>query len=211
MRVNVLGNGDSAGLFKRGTPGKLLVCNMPPFEIPRKEVHATCMVDYKMMMALAQGKVKLDMYDWVLGNRPRHWMEMNPAFYLKYSPCIKGFHLHVPPYAKLPGQSEAQAATNYSCGHMAMDYAARKMGATEIHIYGFDSMFETNLNSFTDLILESDRSSQNTHRLAGNWRPVFKGFFQEFNNVKFYLHHTHDRVKFPIPNNVEIVVEGKKK
>lgn len=210
MRVNVLGNGNSAGLFKRGQPGKLLVCNMPPFEIPRNEVHATCMVDYKMMMALAKGQVKLDMYDWVLGNRPRHWMEMNPAFYMKYSGCIKTFHTHVPPYAQLPGQSPQQAATNYSCGHMALDYACRKMKAEEVHVYGFDSMFETNLESFTDLLLESDRSTQNTHRLANNWRPIWGKFFTEFKDTKFFIHHTHDRIKFGAPSNVEIVVEKTK-
>ena len=63
MRVNVLGNGDHAYMFERGQSGKLLICNMPPFEIPKREVHATCMVDFKMMKALADGLVKLDMYD----------------------------------------------------------------------------------------------------------------------------------------------------
>ena len=74
MRVNVLGNGDNAGIFKRGTKGKLLICNMPPFEITRNEVFATVMVDFKMMNALTKGHIKLDMYDWILGNRPRQWM-----------------------------------------------------------------------------------------------------------------------------------------
>jgi len=207
MRVNVLGNGDNAGLFKRGTEGKLLICNMPPFEIPKNEVHATCMVDYKMMKALSEGKVRLDMYDWILGNRPRHWMELAPAFYLKYSQNVKGFHLHIPEYAMLPGQDQAQAATNYSCGHMAVDYACRKMKATEVHIYGFDSIFETNLRSFTDLLLESDRSPQNTHRIASNWRPVFTYLFNEFPDTKFYLHHKHDKLKIPVGDNVKVIVE----
>lgn len=211
MRWNILGNGDNSSLYKRGTEGSLLICNMPPFEIPRKEVYATCMVDYKMMMALARGEVKLDMYDWILGNRPRHWMEMNPTFYMKYSQNVKGFHLHVPEYAKLTGQTRSQAATNYSCGHMALDYACRVKNATEIHVYGFDSMFDTNIRSFTDLLLESDRSAQNTHRIANNWRPVWQGFFKEFSNVKFYLHHVHDKLKFPVGSNVEVVVEEKKK
>ena len=48
MRWNVLGNGDHAYMFERGTEGKLLICNMPPFEIPNREVFATCMVDFKM-------------------------------------------------------------------------------------------------------------------------------------------------------------------
>lgn len=209
MRVNVLGNGDHAYMFKRGTEGKLLICNMPPFEIPNSEVHATCMVDYKMMHALWKGEIKLDMYDWVLGTRPRHWMEMNPAFYLKYSQKIKAFHQHVPEYAELPGQNRAQATTNYSCGHMAVDYACRKMKATEVHIYGFDSMFDTSLRSYTDLLLESDRSPQNTHRLANNWRPVFSNLFKEFDNVQFKLYHSHDRLQFPKGDNVEIIIGEK--
>ena len=207
MRWNVLGNGDHAYQFERGTEGKLLICNMPPFEVPNTEVFATCMVDYKMMGALAEGKIQLDMYDWILGTRPRHWMEMNPAFYMKYAQKIKAMHTHVPEYAQLQGQNPNQAATNYSCGHMAVDYACRVKGATEVHIYGFDSMFDTTLRSYTDLLLESDRSNENTFRLANNWRPVWTGLFAEFDKTEFFLYHSHDRIKFPIGNNVTIKVE----
>lgn len=210
MRVNVLGNGDHAYMFERGTKGKLLVCNMPPFEIPRNEVHATVMVDFKMMKALSEGMVKLDMYDWVLGTRPRKWMEMQPSFYLKYSQNIKAFHQHVPKYAQLPGQTVMQAATNYSCGHLAVDYACRAMRAEEVHIYGFDSIFEMDLRSSTDLILESDRGLQNTHRLASNWRPIFTMMFREFKNVQFYLYHSHKNIKIEIPDNVSIITGEEK-
>lgn len=210
MRVNVLGNGDHAYMFKRGTKGKLLVCNMPPFEIPRNEVHATVMVDFKMMKALSEGQVRLDMYDWVLGTRPRKWMEMQPSFYLKYSQNIKAFHQHIPSYAQLPGQTVAQAATNYSCGHLAVDYASRAMRAEEVHIYGFDSMFEMDLRSSTDLILESDRGLANTHRLASNWRPIFTMMFKEFKNVQFYLYHSHKNIKIEIPDNVTIITGEEK-
>ncbi len=209
MRWNILGNGDNAFRFERGTEGKLLICNMPPFEIPNNEVFATCMVDYKMMLALANGHIKLDMYDWILGTRPRHWMEMQPAFYLKYAQKIKAMHTHIPSYAKLQGQNEAQAATNYSCGHMAVDYACRVQKATEVHIYGFDSMFDTSLRSYTDLLLESDRSSQNTHRLANNWRPIWTKMFEEFDKTTFFLYHSHSKLKFPVGDNVKIVVEKK--
>ena len=210
MRVNVLGNGDHAYQFQRGTEGKLLICNMPPFEIPSNEVHATCMVDFKMMLALANGHIKLDMYDWVLGTRPRQWMEMQPSFYLKYATKIKAMHTHVPSYAKLEGQNEGQAATNYSCGHMAVDYACRVMKADEVHIYGFDSMFDTSLRSYTDLLLESDRSAENTYRLANNWRPIWTKMFEEFDSTKFFLYHSHDKIKFPIGDNVNIVITEKK-
>jgi len=209
MRVNVLGNGDHAYMFERGQSGKLLICNMPPFEIPKREVHATCMVDFKMMKALADGLVKLDMYDWVLGTRPRRWMEMQPNFYLKYSQNIKGFHQHIPSYAQLPGQTEGQAATNYSCGHMAVDYACRTMRADEVHIYGFDSIFDMSLLSSTDLILESDRGTQNTYRLANNWRPIWTHMFTEFKGVNFYLYHSHNKIKINIPDNVSIITGEK--
>jgi hypothetical protein len=210
MRWNVLGNGDHAHMYKRGTEGKLLICNMPPFEIPTNEVFATCMVDYKMMLALAENRIKLDMYDWILGTRPRHWMEMQPQFYLRYAQKIKAMHTVVPEYAKLDGQNSIQAATNYSCGHMGVDYACRVQKASEVHIYGFDSMFDTSLRSYTDLLLESDRSSQNTHRLANNWRPIWTKMFEEFDNTQFFLYHSHDRIKFPIGDNVNIIVEEKK-
>lgn len=210
MRVNVLGNGDNAGIFQRGTEGKLLICNMPPFAIPRNEVHATCMVDFKMMMALQKGEIQLDMYDWVLGTRPKVWMEKSGTFYMKYSHLIKGFHLEVPKYADAGTGNPQVAATNFSCGHMAVHYACKKMKATEVHIYGFDSIFDMNLSSFTDLLLESDRSTNNTVRIAGNWRPIWTKMFEEFKDTKFYLYHIHDNIKIPIPENVEVVVKRRK-
>jgi hypothetical protein len=211
-RVNVLGNGPSSGtVFKRGTPGKLLICNMPPFEIPRREVHATCMVDFKMMKALQEGHIQLDMYDWVLGNRPKIWMEQSGTFYMKYSHLIKGFHLDIPQYAvNLAGGNGGQAATDWSCGHMAVHYACRRMKAEEVHIYGFDSIFDLDLTSFTDLILESDRGTLNTHRLANNWRPLWPELFKEFPTTTFHLYHIHDNIKIPTTDNVKIHVIRKK-
>jgi hypothetical protein len=202
MRVNVLGNGDHSFLYKRGAEGKLLICNMPPFAIPPNEVHASCMVDFKMMAALTEGHFRLDQYDWVLGTRPRKWMEMQPHFYLKYSQNIRGFWQRVPEYAG--------NATNFSCGHMAVDYACGKMKATEVHIYGFDSIFDLNLRSATDLILSSDRSENNSFRIANNWRPIWPELFKEYSDVKFYLYHSHDKSKVELPENVEVIIKTKK-
>jgi hypothetical protein len=101
------------------------------------------------------------------------------------------------------------AATNFNCGHMAVHYACNKMKAEEVHIYGFDSIFDMNLESFTDLLLESDRSTPNTVRLANNWRPIWTSMFNEFPNTKFVLHHSHDNIKIEIPDNVEISVDRK--
>ena len=101
MKVNVLGNGDHATMFERGSSGLLLVCNMPPMELDKEEVYGSCMVDFKMMTALQDKSVQLDMYDWILGTRPRRWMEKNPTFYMKYAQNIKGFHTYLPTYANL--------------------------------------------------------------------------------------------------------------
>ena len=208
-RINILGNGDSAGMFQRGTKGRLLVCNMPPFEITRKEVFATCMVDFKMMNALTKGEIQLDMYDWMLGNRPRKWMEMRPDFYLRYAQCIKGFYQHVPQYAVINGEVN-MAATNFNCGHLAVHYACNKMLAEEVHLYGFDSLFDMNIRSFTDLLLESDRSANNTNKLANNWRIVWEGVFAEFKNVNFVLHHGHDKLKIKVGDHVQVETHSKK-
>ena len=201
-RINVLGNGNHAGLFQRGTEGTLLICNMPPMELPPSEVFATCMVDYKMMQALWKGQFALDQYDWILGTRPRHWMQMQGSFYMKYASCIKGFYEVVPEYAG--------NATNFNCGHFAVHYACNKMNANEVHIYGFDSIFEMDLTSWTDTILHSDRETQNTVRLANNWRPIWTHMFNEFPDTKFVLYHSHDNIKIPISDNVEIVVKTSK-
>ena len=85
------------------------------------------------------------------------------------------------------------------------------MKATEVHIYGFDSLFDMNLESFTDLILESDRSTPNTVRLNDNWRHVWIGMFNEFDDVTFHLYYGHDKIKIPIPDNVKINVVTKKR
>ena len=211
MKVNLIGNGDNAGLFKRREDGTFptgtnVVCNMPPIDMLSMEVYASVMVDFKMMIALDEGKIDLGKYDWILGNRPRRWMEQKPSFYLKYAQNVKGFHTYVPKYAQLPGHKLEEAATNYSCGHVAADYVCRIMKATEVHMYGFDSMFDMNLASYTDNFLVSDRSALNVHRMASNWRPIWTKFFTEFKDTKFVIHHSHADIKMILPENVTVEV-----
>lgn len=196
--VHVVGNGDQAQLFNRVDRGKnkVITCNMPPFEIPN--VAATCMVDFKMMAALTEGHVKLDAYDWVLGTRPRIWMDQRPAFYMKYAPNVKGFYTHVPEYAG--------NATNFNCGHMAVHYTATKYQPDEIHMYGFDTMFDFNIRSVTDLYLNSDRDASNNFRLINNWRPIWTEIFKEFPDIQFVLHHTHSDLKIKAGSNVTVAV-----
>lgn len=200
---HILGNGDKATYYqKEKRVGTKLLCNMPPFEIPRNEVFATCMVDFKMMMALTEGSINLDAYPWILGTRPKIWMQERHAFYLKYAQNIKEFYTHVPEYAG--------NATNFNCGHMAVHYAANKKKADEIHMYGFDTIFDFNMRSVTDMVLSSDRSTNNNYRLLNNWRPIWVEIFKEFPKTKFVLHHNHDNLKIPKLDNMEVVVYNDK-
>ena len=67
-----------------------------------------------------------------------------------------------------------------------------------------NSIFDFNLRSCSDFYLNSDRGNMNNHRLANNWRPVWQNMFKEFPNPKFIMHHIHDAVKFPVPDNVSV-------
>lgn len=197
--IHILGNGDKAHLYsKEKREGMKLLCNMPPFEIDRNEVYATVMVDFKMMMALTEGSIKLDAYQWVLGTRPRQWMYERSLFYMKYAQNIREFYLHVPKYAG--------NATNFNCGHMAVHYACARHNADQVHLYGFDSLLDFNMRSVTDLVLSSDRTQTNNYRLLNNWRPVWRDIFREFPKTEFVLHHNHDHLKIPKLDNITIKV-----
>lgn len=206
MKVwHVLGNGDKASYFQNEErEGNILLCNMPPFEVDPKKVYATVMVDFKMMHALTEGSINIDQYMWVLGNRPRIWMYERASFYLKYASNIKEFYLNVPSYCGAPGS--AQAATNFNCGHMAVHYACNKHKADVVNLYGFDTLFDFNMRSITDLYLSSDRTDTNNYRLLNIWRPVWTGIIKEFPNTEFIFHHNHDAIKIPKLDNMTIKV-----
>ena len=99
--VHILGNGDKAVFWNNVEKSKeetKLICNLPPFEVPIKDIYASVMVDFKMMAALTEGSLNLDSYRWVLGNRPKIWMTApgKSTFYFKYAPNIREFYRTVP-------------------------------------------------------------------------------------------------------------------
>ena len=199
--VHVIGNGDASFLYNEAPrKGLKLGCNQIGFEIPDK--FASCIVDYKFMDAMTKGNINLP-GQWILGFRPKHWMEMNPQFFMKVSQQVKEFYLFLPHYVA--------NYTDFNCGHFAVHYACNKLKADEVNMYGFDSNFDFNLNSVSDFNLSSDRQSANNLRLADNWRPVWQGIFREFKDVKFKMHHVHDALKLNKDDNVEVVVYKKKK
>ena len=193
--VHIIGNGDHAGYFwNEPRHGMKLTCNVPPFTPP--QVYATIMVDFKMMKAIHEGSVTVG-GECIIGMRPKIYMGNNPTFHLKYSRHIKEFYTVLPKYVS--------NYTDFNCGHMAVHYAANKVKAEEIHMYGFDSLFDFNLRSTSDLFLNSDRGNNNNNRLANNWRPVWENMFREFPNTKFVLYHKHNAIKCNISSNVHVV------
>jgi hypothetical protein len=134
--------------------------------------------------------------EWTLGYRPKVWMQNNPAFHMKVAQQIKGFYLELPKYVS--------NYTDFNCGHMATHYTANHLQCEEIHMYGFDSIFDFNLRSCTDMYLNADRSLSNNNRLANNWRPVWGNLFNEFPNTEFIIHHEHNDIKIKLPKNVTV-------
>ena len=196
--VHVIGNGDGANLYKP-SKGIKLTCNLPPF--PVEDVYATCMVDFKMMGAIAEGSLQVP-GEWICGARPQLWCQKKPEFYMKYAPQIKEFYMALPEYAK--------DYTDWNCGHFAVHYALNKLKADEVHMYGFDSVFDFNMKSCTDFYLSSDRADPNSFRLMNNWRPIWEAMFNEFADRKIILHHRHDGLRLTVGSNVEIRVSNGK-
>lgn len=199
--VHIIGNGPKSAFYqKEERKGLKMTCNLPPFTV--EDAYATTMVDFKMMRAITKGEIEVP-GEWVVGFRPKLWMEKNPGFYVKISKQIKEFYLKLPKYAA--------NYTDFNCGHMCAHYSCTKFNPDEVHLYGFDSLFDMDLRSCTDFYLASPRDANSNVRLNGNWRPIWQGIFKEFSNVKFVLHHDHSDIKFKVPSNVEINVYQTKK
>lgn len=195
--AHLIGNGKSASLYQP-SKGLKILCNLPPFAVAN--AYTTVMVDFKMMKSIHDGVLSVP-GDWVLGARPKKWMELKPNFYLKYSSQIKEFYTVLPKYAG--------NYTDFNCGHMACHYIANKLKCDEIHMYGFDSLFEFDITSASDMYLQSSRDNNNTQRLTTKWRPIWKGVFNEFPNTQFVLHRpkSYGDAKIPLPKNVEVVTK----
>lgn len=193
--VHIIGNGDMAPLYqKEPRKGMTLTCNLPPFEVPN--AYATMIVDFKFMRGIDRGELQPP-GEWICGIRPKAYCERFPRFYMRVSNRIKEFYTEKPKYAK--------NYTDFNCGHFAT-YWSLKKGADIVHLYGFDSIFDFNLRSYSDLILQSDRSNTNNNRLIENWRPIWEGMFKQFPDKEFVFHHKHDNFKIQTQENVRCEV-----
>jgi len=204
--VHVVGNGDSAVFYNEAPrKGLKLACNKAPF--PIENCYASCMVDFKMMKTIHKGDVDVP-GEWILGARPKVYMEKHPGFHMQRSHQIKMFYTKLPKYAA--------NYTDLNCGHMAVYFAAQHLKADRIHMYGFDSIFDFNLRSYTDIYINSDRGNMNNNRLTNNWRPLWQNIFKDFNGsgkehrCEFILHHMHDNLKFKLPDNIVVEKYGRR-
>jgi len=197
--AHLIGNGKSSGFYVPDK-GLKVTCNLPPFEIAN--LYTTVMVDFKMMNAIHKGDITVP-GDWVLGARPHKWMEMKNDFYIKYSTQIKEFYLVLPKYAA--------NYTDFNCGHMATHWLANKMKRKQIHMYGFDSIFEFDTTSMSDTFMNSVRDNMNTERLTTRWRPIWNGIFREFKDTEFILYHDIGKPSFKLPANVTVKTSNKGK
>ena len=203
MIVHILGNGYKYNLWNKykNKKGEILLCNKPPFDVP--EAFATCFVDFKMMIAIHEGRIDISEYKWLLGSRPFQYYQEHPDFAKRWQYQIRDVHTNIPAYA--------QDRMYFNCGHMAAHYAGQKMKAEEIHMYGFNSLFDFDLKSHTDRVMGSRKVGGVTKMQITMWRPIWEGLFNEFSDTQFILYHDHDQIRLNKPDNVEIKVHGKGK
>jgi hypothetical protein len=204
---HLIGNGDSAQMYsqppKRG--GIIMTCNLPPYAV--YNAYATAMVDYKMMRAIREGSLQVP-GDWILGWRPADFLQKHPDLLMRVAPQIREYYTVVPQYIiDLNNGDKGKSLTDFSCGHMAAHYMCQKFRPAEIHLYGFDSIFNFDLRSCSDFYLESTRDAANTARLTANWRPIWPLLFDEFPSTNFVLHGAHKDLKITTTtDNVDVMV-----
>jgi len=195
--VHVVGNGPSSAIFTK-TPvsneDKIIACNLPPFTINR--VYGYMIVDFKMMRAIREGSLMVPP-EWILGFRPKMFCDSDPMFHMQHASKIKEFYTTLPDY--VPNYKD------FSCGHAAVHYAATKLRPRVIHMYGFDSIFDFDSTSCSDLYLPSSRDLINTNTLTASWRRIWPALWREFPTIDFKLYGRHVDVKIPLGKNVEAI------
>jgi hypothetical protein len=207
-QIHLIGNGPSVHTtYNPNVKGLKMTCNLPPFPV---KAFATAMVDFKIMRAIHAEELIVP-GDWVLGIRPKMYFDKNPSMKIKYAPQIREFYCTIPKYIvdmnRKDGEKDpvGKSYTDFSCGHFAAHYLCNKFRpVNELHMYGFDSIFDFNLTSCSDFYLQSERDALNTSRLSTNWRRIWPHLFAEFPNTKFVLHSLHNAIKINVPKNVEI-------
>ena len=199
-KIIIVGNGDSSELILRQPASYFkdsitLVCNIPPH--PLDKIYLTGIVDRKFITAIHKGEIAMPP-NVLFGVRPQKYLQEHPSFHMKIGARIKGFYTELPSYC--------DNHTTFNAGLFLTHYAANKLGdySKEVHLYGMDSLFNDRLISFSDLVMENNRTPSNNAALIRKWRPVWKGLFNEFTGHLFRLFYYNDKIKIRLSENAVI-------
>ena len=175
MKLHLIGNGPSNKYFDF-SDGKRIGCN---FSDKKWEPDLTMMADVKPVLKLYQG-VSLPC--------PAIISERAAAFVagktMKLSKDRLTIH-RVVPFLKRKAIHEKWGMN--SAQH-AVWYGIDEYSPTEIHLWGCDSLWSTNIESSTDAIVHKDLEFMNTQNIYLVWREYWNYIFETYPDIHFYVH-----------------------
>jgi len=156
MTFDIIGNGASNRAYRRS--GYTYGCNVPQHKF---KVNALSIID----------------------NQPITWMKNN-----NWNPRVPVYCTAAArDYAKKCNRSGDWFAVyekreRYNAGLYAVEHCVSR--ATQIHLWGFDSLFSTDVTSQMDAIVPRGKRPP----LHTRWRPLWQQLFEQNPNVEFVLH-----------------------
>lgn len=150
--AHLVGNGPSKALFLNEPAGDIYGCNLGEPTLP---MTATFIMDKLVIDHIANNGVQLN-YPIIAPNQYRA--------IIKNVTDVKLVLLDTIPELLKTGEST---------GHKGAQYLIQK-GYTEIHLWGFDSMFRDTIESDTHgKIPEGPADKNNYKKWRGTWQPIF--------------------------------------
>ena len=164
MIAHIIGNGPSKKDFKNDPEGEIFGCNLPDPGIPFK---ATFIMDKVCIDHIHNNKIKLD-------------VPVIVPF------CLKKLVVRCDPAPVVYDTIQNGVHNGQSTGHKGVVYLLES-GYTEIHMWGFDSLFRETVESDTHQKIPEGPVAPN------NWKPWRKNWEKIFNHelgkkCKFVIH-----------------------
>lgn len=156
--VNVIGNGNSNKYFSNN--GHSVACNIPQHSANYNQLS---IIDRQPLVYMKQS-----------GWRPR-----TPVL------CTEQIKEHARKMNLEGDWFPVYTATHrWNSGHHAVNYIAGLNQVEKIHLWGFDSMFSSDLLSQMDtLVPRSARPDLNRY-----WRPIWVDIFAKYSDTQFVIH-----------------------
>lgn len=176
MILHILGNGPSVESFPLDSKGNRIGCN---FTDEKFNCDWTMIADIKPIKRLYEG------YNLpcpaVLTDRAHAFTEKKAV---KMDPRRMKLH-RVKPFLRRKnihdrwGMNSAQHATWYGI---------EEFKPKEVHIWGCDAIWSTNIESSTDLIVHKDVEFMNKTEIHFCWRDYWNYIIEHYAPIKFYVH-----------------------